>query len=127
MHFSEVISRQYANLAAAESEWRRQIGAAAIASIKKHWPATSFGSDVHPYATDRSLKAWEVVENSGASITVRCPVKYSGYTELGYTRKGPETARSWGIRDYGPYSWTALMDADLRGLTDRIIREALNG
>lgn len=126
MKFSDIVPRQLAALEAAIPKWRREAGAMALNSIRAQWPAPSWG-DTHPFATGTSYEAWRVVEQSGASVTISCPVRYSGFTEEGYTRKGPETARSWSIRNYGRYSLTAINTSEIRSLTDSILRGAFNG
>lgn len=81
-------------------------------NVLKQWPSTEWG-DIHPFATGTSSEAWELVQTGtdGLRYQLRNEVDYVQYTERGYTRKGPETARSWGIRAFGPYSATAIDQA----------------
>lgn len=81
-------------------------------NVQKQWPSTEWG-DIHPWATGTSSEAWELVQvgTDGLRYQLRNSVDYVQYTERGYTSKGPETARSWGLRGFGPYSATAFDEA----------------
>lgn len=126
MQFGDILPRQRAALEQAIPAWRRDVGQVGTDAIRVAWPSPLW-DDTHPYATGESYRGWSFREHEGTSITIVCSTPHSIYTERGYTFRGPETARSWFARDFGPYSDTALHTAGLRGLTDQLIRGALNG
>ena len=81
----------------------------ALEAIEEDWPSTS--REVHVYATNRSSRSWRREKQGELSQLLLCPVEYSGYTNEGYTTKGPETARSYRSRGSEPYMQRAAQRA----------------
>lgn len=110
-----ILQQARENLAAAGAEVAKR--------LQETWPDVG---KVHPYATGRSKGAIRRHAVSEDEQQVEVAVPYSGYTEEGYTRRGPKTARSWAVRGKKA-GYGADVVEELRSELEELMRRGYGG
>lgn len=117
---SDLLRRQRDALERAIPVWQRRVGEYSVATIRETWPDVG---GRWPYATGESSAGWVHAGGEGASVRISNEVDHHRYTEYGYTRQGPYTARSYDGVDYSAAAMQSI-ETDLAVILSDIIQEA---
>jgi len=118
---TDLVRRQIRALEAAIPGMQERIGIYAVATIRETWPDVG---GRWPYATGRSSAGWLHASGQGTSVRVSNDVDHHRYTEYGYTRLGPRTARSYEGVDYSADAMASI-EGDIGEIINDTVRGAL--